>query len=137
MRNLIKGTHAGHEFFIPWQAVSQVVLIREEETGKLVQAKLYYVGEPDAEQTLDDPFVLAQIEAYQETIATTFALTVGDKLAHFPFASVSVAIYANSMEPVNEAAQIVLNNGMTFGLNVDETRTFRLNYGKWLDRKAI
>lgn len=137
MRNLIKGTHAGHEYFIPWNAVSQVVLIREEETGKLVQAKLYYVGEEDAEQTLDDPFVLAQIEVYQETISNTFALRIGDKLAHFPFAAVSVAIYDYSMEAGNESAQVVLNNGMTFGLDVSETKTFRLNYGKWLDRKGI
>lgn len=137
MRNVIKGTHAGKEYFIPWNAVSQVVFNRDEESGKTLGAELYYIGEEDTVQNISDPFVLAQLEAYAETISNTFALKLGDKLAHFPFASVSVVIYDNSMEPGQESAQVVLNSGMTFGLDVSETETFRMNYGKWIDRKGI
>lgn len=137
MRNVIKGTHAGKDYFIPWNAVSQVVFDRDEESGKVISAELYYVGEEDTVQNISDPFVLAQLEAYAETIASTFALRVGDKLAHFPFSSVGIVIYDNSEEAGNEAAQVILNNGMTFGLDVQETVTFRANYGKWLDRQSI
>lgn len=135
MKNVIRYTHNEQEVCLMAQSISTVQF--EQCAGSDISATVSFVGEPDASATFEDPFVIAQLRALTALTINSFAVRAGTSLNMFPFNAVSCVMYNDVIGEDEEHAKVILNSGLTFGLDKGECDMFRMNYGLWLDRHCI